>query len=206
MSNCSHCKTLACSRMEVEDLPKGCPMGRNPAAFEQAAAHMDEEMELGAWAARIEARGYCHWTRMEEIMELARGMGYSHLGIAFCAGLHQEARTATDILRSNGFRVSSVICKTGAVEKARLSLDEEDKLRPGQPEAMCYPIAQAEVLNELGSEFNITVGLCVGHDSLFFRYSQSPATVLVAKDRVLAHNPVGALYCASSYYRRLTNR
>jgi hypothetical protein len=24
----------------------------------------------------------------------------------------------------------------------------------------------------------------------------------VVKDRVLAHNPVGALYCSSSYYKR----
>jgi uncharacterized metal-binding protein len=47
------------------------------------------------------------------------------------------------------------------------------------------------------------VGLCVGHDSLFFRHSEAPVTVLVAKDRVLAHNPAAGLYLSSSYYRRL---
>ena len=34
------------------------------------------------------------------------------------------------------------------------------------------------------------VGLCVGHDSLFIKYSEAPVTTLVTKDRVLAHNPV----------------
>jgi uncharacterized metal-binding protein len=48
------------------------------------------------------------------------------------------------------------------------------------------------------------IGLCVGHDSLFFMHSKAPATVLVAKDRVLGHNPVAALYTTHSYYRRLT--
>ena len=32
---------------------------------------------------------------------------------------------------------------------------------------------------------NVLIGLCVGHDSLFFRFSEAPVTVLVAKDRVM---------------------
>jgi hypothetical protein len=47
------------------------------------------------------------------------------------------------------------------------------------------------------------MGLCVGHDSLFFKHSQAPATTLVAKDRVLAHNPVGALHLAETYFSRM---
>ncbi|KJS88133.1 MAG: metal-binding protein, partial [Peptococcaceae bacterium BICA1-8] len=43
--------------------------------------------------------------------------------------------------------------------------------------------------------------LCVGHDSLFIKYSHAPVTVLAVKDRVLAHNPLAALYCAESYYK-----
>jgi len=59
---------------------------------------------------------------------------------------------------------------------------------------MCNPIAQAQILNEQLTDFNIVVGLCVGHDSLFFKHSEAPVTVLVAKDRVLGHNPAAALY------------
>jgi len=38
---------------------------------------------------------------------------------------------------------------------------------------------------------------------LFMRYSKAPVTTLVAKDRVLGHNPVMALYQTGAYYRRL---
>jgi uncharacterized metal-binding protein len=56
---------------------------------------------------------------------------------------------------------------------------------------MCNPIAQAMIMNREKTELNIIVGLCVGHDSTFIR-SEAPVTVLVAKDRVLCHNPAGA--------------
>ena len=65
------------------------------------------------------------------------------------------------------------------------------------------PITQAEILNSEGTEFNILVGLCVGHDSLFIKYSQAPVTVLIAKDRVFGHNPVMGLYLSGYYSRKL---
>jgi uncharacterized metal-binding protein len=99
--------------------------------------------------------------------------------------------------------VASVACKNGGVAKERLGLRDEDKIRPGGFEAMCNPISQAELLNDAGCELNIVLGLCVGHDSLFFRASQGLATTLVAKDRVLAHNPVGALQLADTYFQRI---
>jgi len=71
---------------------------------------------------------------------------------------------------------------------------------------MCSPIAQAMVLNEEKTDFNIMLGLCVGHDSLFMKYARAFCTVLVAKDRVLAHNPYAALYTASTYYTRLLRK
>jgi len=44
------------------------------------------------------------------------------------------------------------------------------------------------------------------HDSLFFKYAKGLTTVLVAKDRVLGHNPVAALQLADSYYSRMWGR
>jgi hypothetical protein len=38
---------------------------------------------------------------------------------------------------------------------------------------------------------------------LFTRHSKGLVTTLVAKDRVLAHNPIGALNLAESYYSRV---
>lgn len=67
---------------------------------------------------------------------------------------------------------------------------------------MCNPISQAKLLNLHGTQFNVLVGLCVGHDSMFYKYSDALVTTLIAKDRVLAHNPAGAVYCSEGYYKK----
>lgn len=71
---------------------------------------------------------------------------------------------------------------------------------------MCNPIMQAKILNEQATDLNIVMGLCVGHDSLFYKYSEALTTTLVTKDRVLGHNPAAALYTAESYYSRLMEK
>ena len=68
---------------------------------------------------------------------------------------------------------------------------------------MCNPISQAQLLNDAGCQLNVVLGLCIGHDSLFFKHSEGLVTTLVAKDRVLAHNPVGALALADTYFSRV---
>ena len=139
-------------------------------------------------------------------MDFARRMGYRRLGIAHCAGLMYEAKLARDIFHAGGFEVYAVCCKVGSINKEAVGLADREKVRPGQYEALCNPVAQAALLHQAGTEFNILMGLCVGHDSLFFMHSKAPVTVLVAKDRVLGHNPVAALYTAHTYYRRLTEK
>jgi uncharacterized metal-binding protein len=37
---------------------------------------------------------------------------------------------------------------------------------------------------------------------IFINYSEALCTTLVTKDKVLAHNPVGALYQTNTYYRK----
>lgn len=145
-------------------------------------------------------------TRVQEICEFALRMGYRKLGIAFCAGLHPEAKALATILKTQGFDVVSVSCKAGGTPKETLGLSEEEKIRIGEFEPMCNPIMQANLLNDAETDFNILVGLCVGHDSLFFKYSDAMTTVLVAKDRVLGHNPAAALYTTSTYYARLLRK
>lgn len=69
---------------------------------------------------------------------------------------------------------------------------------------MCNPIGQAKLLNQSGTQLNILLGLCVGHDSLFLKYSEAPVTVFAVKDRVLGHNPLAAIYMAEGYYKKKT--
>lgn len=142
-------------------------------------------------------------TRIVEICEFARKMGYRKLGLAFCLGLTREGATVAEILQENGFEVVSVLCKAGRTSKDVIGIKEEEKIFQGTDEAMCNPIYQAKLLNHEEAEFNILLGLCVGHDSLFFKYSKAPVTVLAVKDRVTGHNPLAAIYLSESYYRKV---
>ncbi|HPC75475.1 MAG: DUF1847 domain-containing protein [Thermovirgaceae bacterium] len=141
-------------------------------------------------AADVEALFYKEACRIDETMEFARRMGFRRLGIAFCVGFKAEAAILGEIL-SKEFEVFSTCCKVGSVEKATFGMAE----RPWIGKVSCNPIEQARILAEEGTEFNIVLGLCVGHDSLFYKHSKAPVTTLVVKDRKLGHNPVAALYC-----------
>ena len=92
-------------------------------------------------------------------------------------------------------------CKVGSVDKTDIGRDEKYTCVTGK--VMCNPIMQAKLLNKAKVDLNVVVGLCVGHDSLFYKYAKGITTTLVTKDRVLAHNPVGALYQARAYYKKL---
>jgi uncharacterized metal-binding protein len=142
-------------------------------------------------------------TRLVEISEFAQKMGYRRLGLAFCIGLAREAKIVEGILKGHGFEVVSVLCKAGRTPKETIEVRDEEKIYQGTEEAMCNPIYQARRLNLAGTELNILLGLCVGHDSLFFKYAEAPTTVLAVKDRVTGHNPLAAVYLAETYYRKL---
>lgn len=215
----------ACAKCSVKDPicqveggkgPKSCPTKNYGKTIETAIREYENSRvrEFAKMASIQEAECYSNRhirpfvrhpvkPRVQEICEFAKKMGYRKLGIAFCSGLHSEARFLADILEAQGFEVVSVICHVGRTPKETIGIREDEKIRIGQFETMCSPIAQASILNEEKTELNILVGLCVGHDSLFFKYSEAFCTVLVVKDRVLGHNPVAALYTAGGYYSRM---
>ncbi len=205
---CAYCPSSvrACRQGESETRGPGfCPSKIAQEAIDTAAEKYADPLTRRAAqeSARVESEGYCKWTRVEEVCQFAKKMGFKKIGIATCISFVDQANVLSQILESHGFEVASAACKNGGVPKEAIGLKDSEKIRPGGHESMCNPVSQAELLNEAGCEFNIVLGLCVGHDSLFFKHSNGLATTLVAKDRVLAHNPVGALYLADSYYSRV---
>ena len=202
MFTCAQCAVLACKSGELDKMPKNCPM-HDPDFFEEVFQEYlaPENHDFFLASTAIEALGYCRWPRLREVAEFARRMGYVRLGMGFCVGLRKEAAVVDRILRDQGFQVVSVACKTGSIPKARAGVPEKLLLRPGTREVMCDPIAQAKLLNRAQTQFNICLGLCVGHDSLFYKYCDAPVTTLVAKDRATGHNPAAAIYCAEGYFR-----
>lgn len=202
MYTCASCTVCACSHEHPQAMPKNCPMREE----ELVRASLDQYGELSnrqfyITSSEIEGLGYGQWPRVRETIEFCRQMGYRRIGLAFCRGLRKEAQILADILRKNDLQVISVICKVGGIDKNQAGIPEQHKVHPGSFEPMCNPILQAELLNRQKTEFNIVLGLCVGHDSLFYKYSEALVTAIAVKDRVLAHNPLGALYCSEGYYR-----
>lgn len=198
---CSQCGANRCKKEEGQ-IPFSCPM-QDEMLFKQADALLKapENTTLFHAAAQVEAEGYGRWPRVREVAELMKKLGYRKLGLAFCTGLKQEAAAFTAMMEKHGLTVISAVCKMGARPKENYGITDEEKVRPGTFEVICNPVAQALYLNEQGTEYNVILGLCVGHDALFAKYAKAPTSTVVAKDRALANNPVGALYC--QYCRRI---
>jgi uncharacterized metal-binding protein len=150
-------------------------------------------------ASTIEARYYGKETRLGEIILFAKELGYKKMGLAFCIGLSEEARVIDEVF-SKHFEVASVCCKACGIDKKVFDLPQ---ILSEDQEVMCNPAGQAQLLNDAKTQLNVLCGLCVGHDAIFTKVSDAPVTTLIAKDRVLAHNPAGAIY--SRYIRRHFN-
>ncbi len=177
---------------------KDCTSGKDCTSIREETfkAYSGEALSVARKAAHVESTCYMKKTRIEEVIEFARAMGYKRLGIAFCIGLSVEAEKIHSIFAKH-FEVFSVCCKICGLPKKALGLET---IRGDDDEVMCNPIGQAKTLNDENTDLNLIVGLCMGHDIAFTAHSDAPVSTLVVKDRVLAHNPCGAIY--SRYYLR----
>ena len=160
----------------------------------------DENSRVMKAAAEVEYENYCRMTRIEEIAEFAGKIGARRLGVATCVGLISESRAAAKFFRHKGFEVYGIACKVGAQAKTKVGIDP---CCQAVGRNICNPIMQAKLLNEKKTDLNIVVGLCVGHDSIFYKYSDALCTTLITKDRVLGHNPAAAIYQMNAYYSKL---
>lgn len=204
--DCSGCGVLNCYRRE-KSFPQFClTTGTARTEIERInELYRNDELaaRLSIAAAEVEGTYYGKLTRVEETIAFAKRMGAKKIGIAACVGLSKEASIFVKVLRARGLDSHCVICKVGSVDKTEAGIPEQLKVHKGCHESMCNPILQAELLNKEKTDLNVIVGLCVGHDSLFIRYSEAPVTTLIVKDRVLGHNPAAALYTTDFYYKKL---
>ncbi len=187
---CARCKT------------KECRQGKD--CFAKADNHKqlytNTMAKLHRAGSTIEAKYYCEKTRLGETSLFAKELGCRKIGFAFCIGLSDEAKIIDEIL-SKHFKVISVCCKVCGLTKTDFGLE---RISLNEREVMCNPAGQAQLLNNAKTELNVICGLCVGHDAIFAKTSAAPVTTLIAKDRVLAHNPAAATYC--QYIRKGFNK
>ena len=199
--NCTFCRNVSCALGTPEKAPSDCRMKIEADLYDRARQEYlkSETKALLIGGCYTESQGYMKWNRVRELIEFSRFMGYKKIGIAHCIGMMQEASTLTMILEKEGFEVVQVLCKTGAINKQDLGVSKDYTLNPEGFDAACNPVAQAEICNKEKTDLNVIVGLCIGHDILFIKYSQAPVTTLVVKDRTNGHNPMASLY---SFYQR----
>lgn len=195
--NCSGCKTYPC--YQGDDCVRGQNLKEYAPRTLEEYKNTDNRKILEV-STRIEGEHYMEWTRLEEIMGFAEQMGYKQIGIAHCVGLSNEAKLLKDVLDKK-FTVHTICCKFSGINKKDLDLPQ---IKCDRYEAICNPIGQAMVLNDLKTDLNIIVGLCIGHDILFTKYSEAPVTTFIVKDRVTGHNTAATLY--SSYYQKKLTR
>lgn len=201
--SCVDCAVKACKKGEADKYPAFClTKNMDSSLLQEALACYDEpeNHNIMVNAANVESEFYGKMTRVQETVEFAKRIGAKKIGIATCMGLLEEAKIFTKILRKNGFEVFGICCKAGAVPKVQIGIDAKCE---NSGKTMCNPILQAKTLNAEHTDLNVAIGLCVGHDSLFYKYSDALVTTLVAKDRVTGHNPCAVLYNINSYYKDL---
>ena len=197
--SCVDCGVTNCNKMD-KYYPDFClTTGMDETLLGEVICLYDDEenKKVTLAAAGVESDYYCQMCRVEETIEFAKRIGAKKIGIATCVGLIRETRTLSRILRSHGFEVYGVACKAGTVRKTEVGIP---KTCENTGVNMCNPILQAKMLNAEHTDLNIVMGLCVGHDSMFYKYAEGLTTTLVVKDRVLGHNPVATLYAADGYY------
>lgn len=201
MYQCAKCGPEGCVAGNLSKTMPVCPSLDREMQEKIGQYYKEEEnLAIAHNAALVEAEGYGRRTRIEEIIEFIGKMGYRKIGLLFCTGLKKEANEVQRILEHYGLEVASVGCKNGAFPKSHINIRDEEKIQGCSDEIMCNPIGQAMVLNAEKTEFNILLGLCVGHDTLALKYLEAPVTILTVKDRVTGHNPLAPIYLAQSYY------
>ena len=215
---CALCQAMPCREDTTnrKKFPSFCPITHyNGLIRETTKKYQDQDIrEFYLQSALTEKEGYNEKTareegkniplrpRIREVAEFAKKIGATKLGMAFCTGLHDEARRAHAILESHGLDIVSVMCSCGGLDKIEVGIPPEYRIQdPNNFEAACNPLLQAELLNKAETAFNIIIGLCVGHDMLFTSHSKSPVTTLIVKDRFTGHNPVISLY--TRYHRHI---
>ena len=121
------------------------------------------------------------WPRVQEIVTFAHIMGFTKIGIASCISFAHETEMLATLLRDEGFEVVDAMCKIGGLRKSDIGLLEDGR-RDGP---LCNPAMQADALNNAGTDMNLVVGLCLGYDMLFNRFSKALCTTLAVKDQSL---------------------
>jgi len=138
----------------------------------------ENDLEIMALAKACKKPGS---SRIEEIKKYAIQAGYKKIGIAYCTSVTKYAQQLEDYFKDI-FDVVKIDCKCAKIPASMLL--------NGAKGISCNPAGQAKILEDAGTEFNIALALCLGHDIIFNNKSKAPATTLIVKDKAHHHNTI----------------
>ncbi len=183
--DCLNCKERVCLRGEV------CSLGLISSADDISGEWLQILQSVASLARKHEGR-LC---RLAELVDFCLEMKYDKVGVAFCIDFLKHAEIVTGVLR-RFFKVFPLCCQVVSSRESEAS--QENIAGAGlvqRPEGItCNPVVQAEILNRVGTDLNVTLGLSIGADCLFTQASRAPVTTLFVKDKLVEDNPICAAY------------
>lgn len=163
-------------------IPSACPTRAMPEVFEKAGETYRKEGEDARtlWKAfsRLVGTGGASRSRVEHIIEFSTSAGFKTIGIAGCVRYITEMQFLRKLFAKYGFESHVAVCKMDGLGFDDIRIEKESDW------IICNPLAQAELLNGLQCDLNVTLGLCMGHDLIFGKYSEAYVTNLVVKEKI----------------------
>ena len=176
--NCTGCRDKSCKKTE------NCGRENFSGNDVLQKYEEDENQKIVQVAAMLVDNGRAGTlSRLEEIAEFIKSMGYQKTGLAYCYGMEDQAKFVKGYFLKAGIKLSTVACSVGGL--AQESVNKKSCIY----NVSCNPIGQAEQFNAEGTDFVIIMGICLGHDILLQRYLKADFTTFIVKDRVYNHNP-----------------
>lgn len=190
---CNDCVRVECLRGYPSGIPPYCLATTFHEIVERTKTEYSNPDVIDLYRASgiVVTKGYGMWPRIQEAIEFAKELKLSKIGLASCVALIRELGMMAELFIGAGFDTISAACQIGSISPEARGVIVDSRDHHG---FYCNPIAQAEILNSEGTQLNFIIGLCLGHDLLFTRYSKAPVSTLIVKDRVTGNNPAAALY------------
>lgn len=122
-------------------------------------------------------------SRVEHIADFCHSLGVKKIGIASCLRYIKDARFLQGLFKQEGFDCPVVFCKVGGWQTKDIGIDKDTDW------IICNPISQAMILNEVGCEVEVSLGLCMGHEMIFNKYADGYVTNLYVKEKISRERP-----------------
>ena len=185
------CVKQGCWRSDIK-IPEYCEANNYIHELEVSNKEYSKKPVIDAYKAACVVRAHNEGMtpRIEEALLYAKELRLKRIGFAACVSMSMELELLVKLFKKEGFEVFTTGCQIGGVDATNRGVPEVQ----GYSASVCHSIAQAEILNKEKTELNFILGLCMGHDILFTRFSKAPVSTLIVKDRVTGNNPAAALY------------